>query len=61
MPECPVPSREPEILSTQHGYDRWSEIYDQEINPLVMIEEPQLASLLGDVRGLDLLDVGCGT
>ncbi len=52
---------EPRVLSTRDGYDRWSEIYDQEINPLVVIEEPLVAGLLGAVRDLDVLDVGCGT
>jgi malonyl-CoA O-methyltransferase len=49
------------VVSTQEGYDRWSEIYDDETNPLVMLEGPELARALGDVRGLTVLDVGCGT
>jgi len=54
---------EPERLTlpTREGYDRWSEIYDVEDNPLVLLEEPLVERMLGDVRGLDLLDVGCGT
>jgi ubiquinone/menaquinone biosynthesis C-methylase UbiE len=50
-----------EFVPTREGYDRWSEIYDDEANPLVMIEEPEVARALGDVNGLALLDVGCGT
>lgn len=50
-----------ELLPTKDGYDRWAEIYDEEVNPLVMIEEPEVAAALGDVSGLAILDVGCGT
>jgi len=48
-------------LGTREGYDRWSEIYDDENNPLIALEEPEVDRLLGDVRGLEVLDVGCGT
>lgn len=48
-------------LPTRTGYDRWAEIYDGEGNPLVMLEEPHVDALLGPVRGLGVLDVGCGT
>ena len=51
----------PLILPTREGYDRWAEIYDDEDNPLIALEEPEADRLLGDVRGLDVLDVGCGT
>lgn len=51
----------PEHLPTQAGYDRWAEIYDGDDNPLVAIEEPHVQHLLGGVRGLAVLDVGCGT
>ena len=50
-----------ERLSTQEGYDRWAEIYDDEANPLVLVEEPEVTRALGDVAGLAVLDVGCGT
>ena len=43
------------------GYDRWSDVYDGDGNPLVLLEEPHVARLLGDVQGLSVLDVGCGT
>jgi len=51
----------PLILPTQEGYDRWAEIYDDEDNPLIALEEPEVDRLLGDVAGLDVVDVGCGT
>jgi len=43
------------------GYDRWSEIYDHEANPLIGLEEPVVREALGDVAGLAVLDLGCGT
>ena len=51
----------PLILSTQEGYDRWAEIYDAEQNPLISLDEPEVDRVLGDVRGLEIVDVGCGT
>ena len=54
-------SEQPLVLSTQEGYDRWAEIYDDEQNPLIALEEPVVDELLGDVAGLDVADVGCGT
>ena len=50
-----------ERVPTREGYDRWAEIYDGEDNPLVALEGPRVAALLGDVRGLDVVDLGCGT
>ena len=51
----------PIVVPTKDGYDRWSDVYDADGNPLVLLEEPQVARLLGDVQGLSVLDVGCGT
>ncbi len=51
----------PEILPTREGYDRWSELYDVDENPLIHLETPVVRRLLGDVTGMNLLDVGCGT
>jgi malonyl-CoA O-methyltransferase len=50
-----------EIVPTQAGYDRWAEFYDGEDNPLVLLEEKHLAPLAGDVAGLTVADIGCGT
>lgn len=46
---------------TRAGYDQWSSSYDTDGNPLVALEQPHVDHLLGDVRGLSVLDVGCGT
>ena len=50
-----------EILPTSAGYDLWASSYDTDGNPLIAMEEPLVDRLLGDVRGLAVLDVGCGT
>jgi ubiquinone/menaquinone biosynthesis C-methylase UbiE len=50
-----------EILPTREGYDQWAAVYDTDGNPLIALEEPRVDALLGDVRGLRVLDVGCGT
>jgi ubiquinone/menaquinone biosynthesis C-methylase UbiE len=50
-----------EVVPTQAGYDRWAEVYDEEDNPLVLLEEKHLGSLAGDVAGLTVADIGCGT
>jgi ubiquinone/menaquinone biosynthesis C-methylase UbiE len=50
-----------DIIPTREGYDRWSEVYDGDGNPLVALEEPQLERMLGDVRGLRIADVAAGT
>jgi malonyl-CoA O-methyltransferase len=50
-----------EVVPTRAGYDRWAELYDGEDNPLVLLEERHIASLVGDVAGLALADIGCGT
>jgi ubiquinone/menaquinone biosynthesis C-methylase UbiE len=52
---------EVEDLATRDGYDRWAEIYDGEDNPLILLEQRALPGLLGDVRGLQVVDLGCGT
>jgi len=49
------------VMPTQAGYDRWAEVYDQEDNPLILLEESHLGQLLGEVSGLAVLDLGCGT
>jgi len=49
------------VQQTQAGYDRWSQLYDADDNPLVTIEEPVMRRLIGNVAGLHALDVGCGT
>jgi malonyl-CoA O-methyltransferase len=49
------------LSSVRSGYDRWAEIYDHDANPLQALEGPEVHAALGDVRGLNVLDLGCGT
>ena len=51
----------PDPAAIKSGYDRWSEVYDHDLNPLVALEEPVVREALGPVDGLDVLDLGCGT
>jgi ubiquinone/menaquinone biosynthesis C-methylase UbiE len=51
----------PQGTSVRSGYDRWAAIYDREANPLIALEEPVVREALGDVAGLSVLDLGCGT
>jgi ubiquinone/menaquinone biosynthesis C-methylase UbiE len=48
-------------VPTRQGYDRWSEVYDSDGNPLVALEEPEVIRMMGEVRGLTIADVGTGT
>jgi len=50
-----------DIVPTDVGYNRWAEVYDAEDNPLVLMEESKIAPLIGDVAGLAIADIGCGT
>lgn len=43
------------------GYERWSRFYDGYVNTLIMLEEPVVTRVLGDLRGKRVLDVACGT
>lgn len=53
---------QPDIaLSIRVGYDRWALVYDHDANPLPALEEPRVREAVGDVRGLAVLDLGCGT
>ena len=47
--------------SVRNGYDRWATVYDHDRNPLLVLEEPLIDDALGDVAGLKVLDLGCGT
>lgn len=55
------PGQPAEFVSAEVGYDRWAGCYDNEANPLIALEEPRIPLLLGDINGLEILEVGCGT
>jgi ubiquinone/menaquinone biosynthesis C-methylase UbiE len=50
-----------EVVPTRVGYDRWAASYDDDTNPLPILEGRLVEQLLGDVCGLEVLDLGCGT
>ena len=45
----------------REGYDRWARVYDHDANPLIGLEDPAVREAAGDVSGLAVLDLGCGT
>jgi cytosine/adenosine deaminase-related metal-dependent hydrolase/ubiquinone/menaquinone biosynthesis C-methylase UbiE len=49
------------LASHAAAFDAWAEVYDDQPNPLLALEQRILPFLLPDVRGLDVLDIGCGT
>ncbi len=49
------------LAGVRYGYDRWSGIYDHDLNPLPALEEPLVRAAIADPKGLDVLDLGCGT
>jgi malonyl-CoA O-methyltransferase len=55
------PQQRSELASVRKGYDRWALVYDHDANPLPALEEPLVKEAVGDVRGLAVLDLGCGT
>jgi len=58
----PLAERTPgDVVPTDIGYNRWAEVYDAEDNPLVLLEEATIGPLIGNVAGLGVADIGCGT
>jgi len=47
--------------ATASTFDLWAEVYDAQINPFLSIEERIMSALLPDLKGIDVLDAGCGT
>lgn len=50
-----------DVVPTREGYDRWAAIYDGEDNALIALETAEVERHMGDVRGLAIADIGCGT
>jgi len=48
-------------VSAQEGYARWADFYDDELNPLIAVEEPLVDSILGKLQVAAALDVCAGT
>lgn len=59
MTQMPADTRT--LVNTRDGYDAWASVYDTDGNPLIALEDPLAAALIGDPAGLRIVDIGCGT
>jgi cytosine/adenosine deaminase-related metal-dependent hydrolase/ubiquinone/menaquinone biosynthesis C-methylase UbiE len=48
-------------VSPSDVFDIWAQVYDEQPNPLLALEQRFLNRMLPDIGSLDVLDVGCGT
>jgi ubiquinone/menaquinone biosynthesis C-methylase UbiE len=49
------------IVPTREGYQHWAEVYDSDGNPMIALEDRLFPSMLPEVKGLLIADLGCGT
>ncbi len=49
------------MVTPSDVFDTWAQVYDEQPNPLLMLEQRFLTRMLPDISGLDVLDAGCGT
>jgi cytosine/adenosine deaminase-related metal-dependent hydrolase/ubiquinone/menaquinone biosynthesis C-methylase UbiE len=49
------------VLSPAEGYKVWAATYDHERNPVLSLEQRVLERILPPLKGLDIVDLGCGT
>ena len=56
-----MPTEVTQVVPTRTGYDLWAEVYDTEDNPLIQLENEHIGPIIGNVSGLRLIDLGCGT
>jgi cytosine/adenosine deaminase-related metal-dependent hydrolase/ubiquinone/menaquinone biosynthesis C-methylase UbiE len=49
------------IAISSDVFDTWAQVYDEQPNPLLALEQRFLSRMLPDIGGLDVLDAGCGT
>lgn len=57
----PVSSQVENPYSYQRAFDAWSAVYDEQLNPLLALEQRYLLQMLPVVQGRDVVDIGCGT
>lgn len=57
------PPKDSEVMEAPglEGYSLWANTYDTGRNEVILAEEKVIGSLIGDIRGKRVLDVGCGT
>jgi cytosine/adenosine deaminase-related metal-dependent hydrolase/ubiquinone/menaquinone biosynthesis C-methylase UbiE len=49
------------LPATPSTFNLWASVYDAQLNPFLSLEQRILTALLPDLRGLNVLDAGCGT
>ncbi len=49
------------IASQSEEFDTWAQVYDEQPNPLLSLEERFLRQMMPDLRDCHVLDAGCGT
>ena len=49
------------LAKVREGYARWAMVYDDDQNPLQALEGALVQQACGNVEGLRILDMGCGT
>ena len=49
------------FAQAQQVFDRWAKVYDDQLNPLLSLEQRFLQRMIPDARDLHVLDAGCGT
>ena len=49
------------LSKVRDGYNLWATVYDDDQNPLQGLEGPLVQQACGNVQGLNVLDMGCGT
>ncbi|PKL46953.1 MAG: hypothetical protein CVV42_14775 [Candidatus Riflebacteria bacterium HGW-Riflebacteria-2] len=59
--QTPFLPKNPKVVSVKEGYNQWSEIYDDETNVLIMLEERYLYPKLAQRKVRNIFDCGCGT
>ena len=47
--------------ATLTPFDDWAEVYDTQPNPMLQLEQRTLSPIMPSIKGLDVLDIGCGT
>ena len=50
-----------DLANVMAGYDRWAVVYDADQNPMQALEGLAVRDRFGNVDGLKVLDLGCGT
>lgn len=51
----------PDPTDVASAYDRWSQVYDADVNPTRDLDAVMLRRLDFDLRDRDVLEIGCGT